>query len=83
MSPRDDLCRCRSSVKRRRTLSGEAAEEVGIGLVDQAVAGAAKLRNSPNWLRSLVGYARVFYRPLGLTESELKGGAKRVGLWDR
>jgi hypothetical protein len=41
------------------------------------------IRNSDGWMRSLRGYARNFYRPLGITASELETAATALGKWTR
>jgi hypothetical protein len=41
------------------------------------------IRNSDNWMRSLRGYARTLYRPLGITASELEAAAIALGKWTR
>jgi hypothetical protein len=43
----------------------------------------SKTRNSDGWMRSLRGYARTFYRPLGITASELETAAITLGKWTR
>lgn len=40
-------------------------------------------RNSDQWMRSLWGYARFYYGPVGLTLGELESAAISLGLWSR
>ncbi len=42
-----------------------------------------KTRNSSNWRRSLVGYARNYYAKLEVAESALEAASRDVGLWTR
>lgn len=40
-------------------------------------------KNSDSWMRSLRGYARNFYRPLGITADQLEAAATALGKWTR
>jgi len=42
---------------------------------------SSKARNSSSWRRSLVGFARLDYAPLGLRESEIEAAARASGAW--
>lgn len=61
------------------------AEWAGVAARDfaQAPAGQKRPRNSDQWMRSLFGYARNFYAPLGLGKDELAEAAVASGLWTR
>lgn len=52
-------------------------------IVDDFSAQTAKPRNSANWRRSLVGYARQMYRDVGVAESDLELSARELGAWTR
>ncbi|MEU0763746.1 hypothetical protein ABZ351_29150 [Streptomyces microflavus] len=41
----------------------------------------SKTKNSSSWRRSLVGFARINYKPANLTEPDLEQAARKLGYW--
>lgn len=52
-------------------------------IVDDYASQTRNVRNSDGWMRTLRGYARNSYRPLGITASELEAAAIALGKWTR
>jgi hypothetical protein len=52
-------------------------------MVDDYSNQTKNIRNSDGWMRTLRGYARNFYRPLGITAGELETAAIELGKWTR
>jgi hypothetical protein len=50
-------------------------------IVEDYAAESTKPRNSSQWRRSLVGYARKFYEGVPATEADLEAAARQVGVW--
>lgn len=58
------------------------AEWADLIIVDH-VLNTSKLRNSEQWKRALIGFARVNYGAIGLTEVTLEASARRSGAWTK
>jgi hypothetical protein len=52
-------------------------------IVDDYSGQTNNIRNSDGWMRSLRGYARSLYRPLGITATELETASITLGKWTR
>lgn len=50
-------------------------------LIRDFLAETTATKNSSKWRRAAVGFARLNYGPVGLTESQIEQAARRAGVW--